>query len=532
MQKYIPLSTFSKDLFENQADLISDKGISAFKLRLQERGLLTAERAGFTREEFINFQHTLNDPSSIVFYGWIEQQGGLMVTLLGKGISIFEDKPKHLSHTLGEAYKKFISPCLSKILLNYHITNDADLRNAFSYVQLLDTDHRAVVESKLYSSIENRIKDAKRKLRGSDDEQVLIDNVKPLCSDEIIGCVNYLSRASYALKLAYIDQLLNFIRSKACTVRFANWVLKRIENVLVHDEHAYKIIDLRRDLNVGNLKVRNHAKGRTPIRWKSIITFLFVLGTGAFVFWILYFQPFSEPGPDDFVDNSSFTEFTLDERKRIDSLLQEMDHKFDLNPIEIDPMNPFNNMGADLTFRKEFENPTMERVYEDLVLDAEQKEIYPQNTCLSKNNLVKFKRVKGVKSLETHSGVCDAMIKNESDLDVLLYISENMQNGSVYSMIIKAGKTGEFQMDIFNTLFIVVGNDYQAFEAPKGALPENLPSSKFTYHFCSTDENYAETINEVSLLQNPRVSVTKFIVKGSRNGIVHLVDVHQALEEY
>ena len=87
-------------------------------------------------------------------------------------------------------------------------------------------------------------------------------------------------------------------------------------------------------------------------------------------------------------------------------------------------------------------------------------------------------------------------------------------------------------MDIFNTAFIVVGNDYQEFQAPNGALPEDLPSDRFTHHFCATDANYRETITEVSILKRPRSGVSKFIVKGSKNGIVHLVDVHKTMDEY
>lgn len=531
MRKYIPLSTFS-ELFENQADLIPSEGIAAFKNQLDQSGISIAQSAGFTQEDFINFRQTLDDPTSIVFYGWIEQDEGLVNTLLGKDVSTFEDKPKHLEHKLASDYKKFVSPCLANQLLSIRISGDKNMREAFSYVQILDTDHRSVVESKLFSSIDDRIKMAKEKLKSSPDEQELINAVKPLCSDDIIGCVNYLSRASYAIKLGYIDDILNFIRSKACTIRFANWTLKRMENVEVHDEHAYKIVDLRRDLNIGELKVRNHAQGRTPIRWKSIITFIFVFGTAALVFWILYFKPFSEPEPDIFIDNSAFTEFSPEERKRIDSLLQEMDHNFDLNQIDIDPMNPFNNYGTALTFRNEFENLTMESIYQDLVLDAEQKLVYPQKDCGSSTNNVTFKRVRGVKNLSTFKGRCEAMIKNESDMDVVLYVSENVQRGSVFSMMIKSGKTKSFKMDIFNTAFIVVGNDYQEFQAPNGALPEDLPSDRFTHHFCATDANYRETITEVSILKRPRSGVSKFIVKGSKNGIVHLVDVHKTMDEY
>jgi hypothetical protein len=109
MRKYIPLSIF-KELFENQADLVLVEGISRFKIRLQKSGLAIAEKSGFNRGEFLSFQQTLDTPSNIVFYGWIEQQKELSNILLGKRISTFEDRSKHLEHKLVSEYRKFISP--------------------------------------------------------------------------------------------------------------------------------------------------------------------------------------------------------------------------------------------------------------------------------------------------------------------------------------------------------------------------------------------------------------------------------------
>ncbi|MFT5777137.1 MAG: hypothetical protein ACI837_000068 [Crocinitomicaceae bacterium] len=421
---------------------------------------------------------------------------------------------------------------MAAVLLAFSPKDDLDLYHAFSFVQLLDLEHRAVVESKLFSSIGQRLEEGKIIAKAATEEQVLIDTIKPLCSDEIIGSVNYLSRASYALKLNYIDRILDFLRVKACTVRFANWTLRRIEGVELNTEHNYKIIDLRRDLATGELSVRNRAKGRTPIRWKTIGSVIFMLGMVTFVFWILYFQPFSTVEDPQFTNNTSFKEFTQDERIRIDSLLQEMDNQYDPNLIEIDPMNPYDMGGASLTLRNAFINTTMERVYEDLVLDAELKDTYPQDSCLSKKNSLTFKRVSGVKNLSTKSGINEVIIKNESDYDIIVYVSENIANGGVYSLILHPDKTETFKMNIFNTIFIVAGNDYQKFKAPYGASTGALPSDKFTHHFCSTDGNYAETIDSSYKLIRPRNGVTKFMVMGSKSGYVHLVDIHKTLESY
>ena len=529
MPKLIPLSTF-KDLFSSQADLITADGIEVFKRKLNEAGSLIAEQNGFSIEEYINFQHTLINPTNIVFYGWIEQQESLLNVLLGQELVRFEDRPRHLEHNLANEFKKFLSPFLAEALLGQAIKDDEERRDALSYVQLLDLDHRAVVESKLVDSISDRLKKAKTIIKESGDEQVLINTIKPLCCDEIIECVNYLSRASYALKLDYVDQVLAFIRVKSCTARFANWMLKRMERVELHKEHAYKITDLRKELSSGDLKVRNHAKGRTPIRWKTIGMTFFVVTVSALVFWILYFQPFSDPAANDFADNTSFKEFSEAERIRIDSMLQEMDHQSDLREIDIDPMAY--GTGATLTLRKAFKNPTMERIYEDLCMDSDLKESYPQDSCKTSAKHLQFKRAGGVIDLKKKVGKYEAMIKNESDYDVIIYISDNTNGGAVHSMYLANGSSEVFKISMFNTVVIVAGEAYQAFEAPFGAIPGDLPSENFKHHFCTTDENYPETINTAYKFTRPRSGVNKFMVKGSRSGFVHLIDIHQVLAEY
>ncbi|MFT5777404.1 MAG: hypothetical protein ACI837_000336, partial [Crocinitomicaceae bacterium] len=152
MRKFIPLSTF-KELFVNQADLLSEWGMAEFKVALAEHGSLIAQRAGFTLEEFINYQHTLNDPTNVVFYGWIDQQEDLKQALLGSTkLKRFIDRPKYLEHSLSDEFKRFVSPPLAAVLLAFSPKDDLDLYHAFSFVQLLDLEHRAVVESKLFSS--------------------------------------------------------------------------------------------------------------------------------------------------------------------------------------------------------------------------------------------------------------------------------------------------------------------------------------------------------------------------------------------
>lgn len=531
MRKFIPLSTFN-ELYSNQSDLLTDVGMNSFRDQLETHGNRIAKEAGFDTEKFIAFQETLRDPSNIVFYGWIEQHSALKKALLGEKLSLFIDSSKHLNHTLSDNYKKFVSQVLSDNLLRTKTSSDKELNVAFSFVQLLDEPHRAVVEDKLFQPYQDRLNDLKAISESTTNEQELVNLVQPLCSDEIIATVNYLSRASYASKLGYVDHILNTIHSKACTVRFANWVLERMSRVKLNHEHLYKLTDLRKDLRQGNLRVKNHKKGRTPIRFKAIFTVLLIsLLVGSVVFLIIY-KPFSKVEETEFSNNTSFRKFTKEERIRMDSLLREMDNPFD----KTDTLNPMitafpTGVDIDLVLRKSFKNSRMESIYDDLITDVELKENYPTSDCSDSKNTI-FKSSNSVKSLDLLAGVHSTVVRNESDYAIILYVAESHKGGKVFASFIKPNETIEFKMNKFNTMLIVAGTSYQKFTSPKKANENEQPSEAFTHHFCDTDLNYEETVNTSYQFMYPREGKNKFMIMGAKSGYVHLVDVHGVLEPY
>ena len=531
MRKFIPLSIF-KELYSNQSDLLTEAGMISFREKLMSDGSRIAQAAGFDTETLIAFQETLRDPSSVVFYGWIEQNTALQEALLGKKLSLFVDTAKHLDHTLNKEYKRFLSPVLSDRLLRASIESDTERKIAFSFVQLLDERHRAVVEDQLFRPYQERLEALKAIAESTNDEQELVNLVKPLCSDDIIASVNYLSRASYAAKLGYVDKILDTIHSKACTVRFANWILERMSHVHLNNEHLYKLSDLRKDLRQGNLTVKNHKRGRTPIRWRAILTILILSLLVGSVIYLIAYQPFSKVEDTEFSNNTSFREFTKEERIRMDSLLRVMDNPFD----KVDSLDPSfvpvqTGVDVDLVLRKSFKNERMESIYDDLMRDVELKENYADTICADSKNTV-FKSSSSVQTLDFLSGVHKAVVRNESEYDVILYVSENRKSGKVYASLIKPNETIEFTINKYNTMLIVAGNSYQPFEAPEKSTKEERPSKAFTHHFCDTDLNYEETINTTYQFAHPRQGKNKFMIMGAKSGYVHLVDVHGVLEAY
>lgn len=530
MPRFIPLNIF-KELYTNETDLLDKENHAKFISSLQIHGEAIAIKAGYSLDDFRSFQKSILTPSSIVFHGWVRNINGLTELLINGILDIrFVDKNKYLEHQLGSDFKKFVSPFLANRLLS--ISSGQSNHLAFTYTKLLDVDHCAVVENELFKPIQKQLDELKLIKKASVKEQELVNAVKPVCSDEVIESVNELSRASYAKKLAFVDGILDMIRSKACTVRFANWILKQLERVELNREHEYKITDLREDLKRGELTVRNKAKGQTPLRIRAIFSTVIILAMIGFAGYVIYYKPFSTREDEIFTNNTSFKEFTKEERQKIDSLVKEISHDRMPEEIEIDPTNPIINGGISLKLRKAFSNEKMERIYSDLNLDADLKINYPKDSCVEQNNLDAFKRNDGVLDLISKTSGGKAMLKNESDYSIIVYVAEDKKGGNVYSAFVKSGETIDFKIARTNSIMIVAGNDYQKFMGSQHANQDELPSDKFKYHFCDTDQNYDETINSTYQLQTETSTLMKFMVLGTQSGYVHLIDLHGVLADY
>jgi hypothetical protein len=196
----------------------------------------------------------------------------------------------------------------------------------------------------------------------------------------------------------------------------------------------------------------------------------------------------------------------------------------------IDYVDPFANNGTALALRRAFVNETMENLYEDLSMDADLKTNYPLTPC--GNGSSGYNRNPGILDLSKKAGKYESMMKNESDYDIILYVSENTKNGDVHSLMVKKGETKTFKMKRGDILTLVVGNNFKSFTKPANAMSEETPSSNFERHFCDTDQNYRESINLSYSVSHPKTGKNKFMVMGAKNGYVSLIDVHQVLEDF
>ncbi len=527
MARWISLSTF-KDLYSKETDLLSPDAHAAFLNRLQSaEGDAIREKAGIERNDFLQFVASIQSPESIVFHGWVSQSRVLNRTLIDQKIAgKFRDSQNVLNHTFAANFQRFISPFLGPILLRGIPSEMEPLTDYFSFSPLLDADTRATVEMQLFKPVRTHLEI----LRNADtlsNEQALINTVTPLCSDAFIESMNYLSKRSYAMKMEYVDRIMEAIHAPSCTVRFANWILKQMERLELNNEHKAKLYDLRKDLAAGNLQVKKLEAAKSSVRVRPIlvgIIILAVLGSGIY---LLVAKPFSKADVYHAYDSAN-ADFSDEELKKIDSLTNVIDQESFMEGRMVDPDIVIQN-SSQISLREPFKTPLMEQIFSDLNKDVTLKENYYEDSC---GTNVDFVRYPGVKDLSNKSGSKSVEFRNGSDYDIIIYVTNNKASGSVYSMKVNYGMTATFKMNKGDVLTTVVGQEFVAFVPPVGSFEEEKPSHKFRYHFCSTDENYFESINASLQLGYTASSRVKFMVTGSSVTDFQLIDVYGVAEAY
>jgi hypothetical protein len=245
--------------------------------------------------------------------------------------------------------------------------------------------------------------------------------------------------------------------------------------------------------------------------------------------WIIWKKPLSGTEDKPFDNKTAYQQFTKEERKKIDSLLREIQEERNPDDNLIDPTQPILGNGVSVSIRIPFDNKRMEELYRDLQLDVALYDLGLHDTCSSFSIKESEKtRYKGVLPLENRSGSVELMMKNESGYDVYMIVFEDETKGKIYSILIGKGKQKTVKMEAYDHVLFVAGNDLGKFIAPKGAT--KLPSAKFDHHFCQTDVNYAESISTIYSFERPQGGTNKLLFSGDKNAWFTVVDLYSTLE--
>ena len=474
------------------------------------------------------------DAKKIVFLDWTELNHDLLLLLQGKlPKNHFQDAHKWLGHSLFKDFQQFLSPFLQRNFLALGQTISQDqLAVLFSFTVLLPEDEHMFVEQMLYKTVQLKLDESKEIIAHSKTEKELLAAIQPLCNTSVLGIINQFSRSNYATKLAYVDYLLWVIKQNACSVRLANWILKEIEKISLNPEHLEKIDALKKDLQQGRLKMKNNlVQARNHWTPSQLISVGIGIVLVVVIAWIILEKPFSKTIDEPISAVTSYEKFTKSERKKIDSLLRQIQQTHDPEEIEIDPNRSILGNGISMALRTPFRNKRMEALYQDFLIDADLNDQGLVDSCAAFSKKTETSHFyKDVKSAKKRNGSIETLFKNEAVYDVYLIVFEDMKKGKVFSTLIKSNETIELKLNSYDHLIFIAGNDLGKFIAPKSA--SELPSVDFDHHFCTTDINYTESLRSIYYLSRPQSGKNKFLLSGDKGGYFSVIDLYGVLEVF
>jgi hypothetical protein len=302
-----------------------------------------------------------------------------------------------------------------------------------------------------------------------------------------------------------------------------------LKNIDLNNEHLDKIEQLSDELSNGKIQVKNHfelTKSSNQSRNKKIA----LIGIIIFAFIsisILYFKPFESKNNKILSENSAYEQFTVTERKEIDSILKTIETNQNLGEDQY----TFFGESASLYSEHKFKNEKMRKLYTDLILDAElvdKGQIIPFKSYSTQKQKAIF--YSNVKKLIKSNKEQKIQFSNNSEFDVLIFVIDNNIDGSLYSKIVFPNEKLDFEVNLYDEFLFIPGSKFGPFVSPKVSKDE-LPSSSYKHHFNQVDFNYVNGIKQVYRLNILNDQPLKINVVGLKGGDFNVEDNNNVLIE-
>jgi hypothetical protein len=495
----------------------------------REKAIQRLDPTNPKQQEIIVFISALTD-EQLVFIQWIEQNKSLKI-LLERQIpdSGFADGLNWKNHGLFERFSQFLSPYLIPVLLKLSPELNLSLRaRLFSFATLLPKEDRSLIDRDYFGAFRREVEKQLALVEQASSEEELLKLTDGVTNDDFIQAVNCLSRAAYNERVHYIDAILRTVKHPHCTARLAGRILRKLELIDLNPEHKQKIRELEHNRKKGHLVSAKRKRTLfTKVHRKTWLGMLFFVLLIASALYLILEPKKPLSTTEDLNLQSSFEQFSQEERKKIDSLLRLRQKEAVQEDVDQDQYLWTQGNGVSMAIRKPLQNMRMERLYSDWVLNAELHFNKQISDCKAYDKTSAF-TFPGIGDLQQENGDQMLTIRNESDYTVAFYSFQEKINGKVNMTLIKRGSQITVNVNREDHLLFVAGNDPAQFD-PKNATG-NLPSTEFTSHFCTVDDNLSASLSTIYKLALPSAQRNKLMLRGDSTESFFVADLYGILE--
>lgn len=488
----------------------------SFRLEETERFLLSTDDVAL-REFLVHLQR----PNAVIFTGWIEQWREVR-EILGEGSTSirFSDKMKIQEHTLFPEFRDFITPFLFSHLLKQ--AESGRLDETLEYIVLLEPDSMAIVEQVIHEQVEllfTTVHQLENQKHVAEDQ--LIGVMHDVVNEQVIGILNSFSKRSYAHVIAYVENCFRILESKGCTLRMANWIVKQLQQLRLNPEHLTQLSNFQNDLKSGAFTVENKGHRQSKIRLKPVLTTIGLLVFAGMVTWLIVFRPWSEQvTPQEKETASSFTEFTVEERKHIDSLMKTIQPEPLLN-LEVDDLY-IEGRELMVDARKTISNPAVNAFYKSWEEYLSSDTIRSEAVCKNETKKITASSLpEGFASLSGKKNGKPAFFRNESGYTVQLVVFNNNPGNQPYYYELKKDAQIEFNLAVGEHIGVIAG---------KYAVPYEEGMKSIV--FCEFDNTTFSSLITMYVLKPSNTFNYKFLITGKDIYDYQLIDMYGVLEVY
>lgn len=470
--------------------------------------------------DLISFLNHLKTPNASVLFGWMEQWKEIVEILKRGNTSVsFSDYLKLREHVLYESFKQFVSPFLFPRL--YQNAQQGLLNTTLEYTVLLENDSRAIVENEISGQIERLflpIHELHKRKKISEEE--LVGKAQKVINDQITKILNGFSKRSYSHVVSYVEHCFSILKSKGCTLRLGNWIIVQLQQLHLNPEHVEQLSEYQAELKSGVIQMYNKGKKKNARR---ISPYVSAIGLGAlaiFVGWIILFKPWSEqPTPQELEQASSFTTFSVEERKHIDSLLKVLQPE--ILP-QFSDENIDNVEGRELMVdaREAFANKTVDAFYQVWEDYLTKDSTSSQGTCQNLSKQVKHQSLPdGFTKLEDKKNGKPTFFRNESEYSVQIVVFNDKPNADAYYKELKTGEEVEFNLSVGEQIVVVAGK-----------TPVFHQGTIKSIVFCEFDYTTISTLMTCYILKKGTSYNYKFLIAGTNISDFQVIDMYGVLE--
>lgn len=458
-------------------------------------------------------------PNAAVFFGWIENwKEVLMIITKEKTTRPFSDYLNIQNHTLFTEFKQFISPFLFPVLIEQ--SESDQFNQSLEYLVLLDTDSRSEVENKIYHKIEIRFSVIAKMQQGGASENQLIEVVQEALNNQIIRLINSFSKKSYAHTIGYVEHCFAIIESKGCTLRLANWIVLQLQQLQLNTEHLQQIDTLKEDLKNGIIQFEEEKSKKTQFSYFPLIVKVLVVASLLFIAWF-YFKPTNNQLTIEKELNtaSSYTKFSVEERKHIDSLLK---------VLQSEPAPIFTEQTEDesewrellLNNKRVLANKRANSFYQLWNDYLSSDTVYSEGTCKQLTKSVNSSTLPtDFTKLTTKTNGKPSVIRNESEYTVQLLIFKNRTDDAAYYYELRKDEEVEFNLS---------DDEYMGVIAGKFAIPYSSKMTK-SIVFCVHDNVTVATFSTFYSIKANKSFNYKFLISGKNETDFQVIDIYSVL---